>query len=128
MKGAWILKNKMQRDQKYRRSVGQVKKKALGGSEYRCSSDPACGVDLLQCMVRLTLVSGGISFVQPYLSGGKTGERRAKGRTELFKELLELLSGFYRQACHWKTVFLQAEGQLAMLGEDGKDMIMPYTR
>ena len=28
VKGAWILKNKMQRDQKYRRSVGQVKEKS----------------------------------------------------------------------------------------------------
>ena len=40
-----------------------------------------------------------------------------------FKELLELLSGFLQAGMSLENSFLQAEGQLAMLGEEGKDMI-----
>lgn len=73
-------------------------------------------------MVRLTLVSGGISFVQPYLSGEKQA-KEGQRKNRAFKELLELLSGFLQAGMSLENSFLQAEGQLAMLGEDGKDMI-----
>ena len=49
----------------------------------------------------------------------KEGQRKNRA----FKELLELLSGFLQAGMSLENSFLQAEGQLAMLGEDGKDMI-----
>ena len=49
----------------------------------------------------------------------KEGQRKNRA----FKELLELLSGFLQAGMSLENSFLQAEGQLAMLGEEGKDMI-----
>ena len=49
----------------------------------------------------------------------KEGQRKNR----VFKELLELLSGFLQAGMSLENSFLQAEGQLAMLGEEGKDMI-----
>lgn len=46
----------------------------------------------------------------------KEGQRKNRA----FKELLELLSGFLQAGMSLENSFLQAEGQLAMLGEEGK--------
>ena len=62
-------------------------------------------------------------FCPAVFIGRKNRRKKGKGRTEAFKELLELLSGFLQAGMSLENSFLQAEGQLAMLGEDGKDMI-----